>query len=71
MVQGHKRLTIDRLGVRFLLQEMKYFLFRFVVDLKRGVEFLHLTRNASSIKRKMENGSVLRGTLPYPAIRGM
>ena len=42
----------DRLWVRFLLEEMKYFIFSFLrssVEVKRGVEFHHSTRNAAKV----------------------
>ena len=52
---------IDWLWVRSPLEEMKYllkFIFPFLrsgVETKRGVEFCHLTRNASRIRQKVEN----------------
>ena len=48
----------DWLWVRSPLEEMK-FIFAFLrsgVEAKRGVEFCHLTRNASRIRQKVGNG---------------
>ena len=52
----------DWLWVRSPLEEMKY-LFKFIfpflrsgVEVKRGVEFCHSTRNASRIRQKVGNG---------------
>ena len=56
-MQVHKRVTVllrDRMWVRFLLEEIKYFIFNFFrsVDVaKRGVGF----RNAYRIRWKMES----------------
>ena len=52
----------DRLWVRSPLGEIEYllkFIFPFLrsgVDVKRGVEFSHSTRNASIIRQKVGNG---------------
>ena len=52
----------DWLWVRSPLEEMKYllkFIFPFLrsgVEVKRGVEFCHSTRNASRIRQKVGNG---------------
>ena len=52
----------DWLWVRSPLEEMKYllkFIFPFLhsgIEVKRGVEFCHSTRNASRIRQKVGNG---------------
>ena len=63
----------DWLWVRSPLEEMKYllkFIFPFLrsgVEVKRGVEFCHSTRNTSRIRQKVGNGSVLTlGSLCLP-----
>ena len=48
----------ERLWGRFPFEEMKYLFFSFLrsgVEAKSGVEFRRLTRNASGIRRKVEN----------------
>ena len=56
---------------------MKYllkFIFSFLrsgVKVKRGVEFCHLTRNASRVRQKVGNGSVLTLGCLYPAVCGI
>ena len=53
---------IDWLWVQSPLEEMKYllkFTFPFIrsgIEVKRGVEFCHSTRNASRIRQKVGNG---------------
>ena len=65
---------IDWLWVRSPLEEMKY-LFKFIfpflrssVEAKHGVEFCHLTRNASRIRQKVGNG-VSYTRFPLPTLR--
>ena len=65
----------DWLLVRSPLEEMKYFLkyilpfLRSGVEVKRGVEFCHSTRNASKIRQKV--GSGVEVSSAYPAVCGI
>ena len=60
MAQKHKvGLRHDKLWIQFPLGKIKYLLFSFLrsgVEVKRGVESRHSSRNASRICLKIENG---------------
>ena len=63
MAQEHERdCKRRRLWVQFSSVEIEYLIFSFPRsgnEAKRNNEFRHSTRNASTIRRKVKNGSVL------------
>ena len=68
-----RSVVAQRHKVRSPLEEMKYllkFIFPFLrsgVEVQRGVEFCHSTRNASRIRQKGGNG-VLNARFPLPTL---